>query len=130
MRRLTILVLILAGFVGFLFSDVLQNGGWAVCLGRSRSRLSSRRPARKIIQLTEPKLTGPVSLEEALARWTPGQVGNALEDLAVSGRAQVVERHGVRFWSGVPSFYPDETSSSRTNPKAGNRRETDVLEDS
>lgn len=55
-------------------------------------------------------------LERTLARWTPGQVDQALADLTASGRAQVVERYGVRFWSAAPSHYPDETRSLRTMP--------------
>ena len=60
-------------------------------------------------------------VEEALARWTPGQVSEALANLAASGRAQVVERYGARFWTAVPSLYPDEKRSSRTDPKGRNR---------
>ncbi len=56
-------------------------------------------------------------LERALARWSPGQVGEVLTELAASGRAQVVERYGVRFWSAAPSVYPEEDQSQRTKPK-------------
>ncbi|MBU2610907.1 MAG: radical SAM protein [Chloroflexi bacterium] len=38
-------------------------------------------------------------LRRTLEKWTPGQVDTALEQLSSSGRAQVVERHGARFWS-------------------------------
>jgi wyosine [tRNA(Phe)-imidazoG37] synthetase (radical SAM superfamily) len=55
-------------------------------------------------------------LERTLARWTPGQVAQALENLTASGRAQSVERHGVRFWCAAPSHYPDESQSLRTMP--------------
>jgi wyosine [tRNA(Phe)-imidazoG37] synthetase (radical SAM superfamily) len=55
-------------------------------------------------------------LERTLGRWAPGQVSQALADLAASGRAQVVERYGVRFWSAAPSRYPDEAQSRRTMP--------------
>ena len=44
-------------------------------------------------------------LERALARWSTGQVGEALAGLESSDRAQVVERYGVRFWSAAPSQY-------------------------
>ena len=53
-------------------------------------------------------------LEGALRRWAPGQVSKALKELASSGRAQVVERYGVRFWSAKESNYPDEAHSKRT----------------
>ncbi len=46
-------------------------------------------------------------LERALDRWFPGQVRQALLELESSGRAQVVERFGVRFWSAATSSYPN-----------------------
>lgn len=55
-------------------------------------------------------------LERTLERWSPGQVSQALVDLTASGRAQVVERYGVRFWSAAPSHYPGEAQSLRTRP--------------
>lgn len=63
MKRLTILIIILAGFA-------------IVCLGQYRSppllssgrKTRGRKPTLKIVQLTEPKLTGPVSFEQALAK--------------------------------------------------------------
>jgi wyosine [tRNA(Phe)-imidazoG37] synthetase (radical SAM superfamily) len=55
-------------------------------------------------------------LERALERWFPGQVSQALANLEASGRAQVVERYGVRFWSAAPSHYPEEAQSFRTYP--------------
>lgn len=45
-------------------------------------------------------------LEKTLAHWSTGQVSEALSELESSGRAQVVERNGVRFWSASPSHYP------------------------
>lgn len=48
-------------------------------------------------------------LERALEKWTPGQVASALEELAASGQAQVVERYGYRFWSASPARYPEKT---------------------
>jgi wyosine [tRNA(Phe)-imidazoG37] synthetase (radical SAM superfamily) len=46
-------------------------------------------------------------LARALERWTPGQVGEALQALMTSGQAQVVERYGSRFWSAAGARYPD-----------------------
>ncbi len=46
-------------------------------------------------------------LERALNRRTPGQVGETLAALEASGKAQVVERYGVRFWSAARAHYPD-----------------------
>jgi wyosine [tRNA(Phe)-imidazoG37] synthetase (radical SAM superfamily) len=61
-------------------------------------------------------------LEHTLARWSPGQVSQALADLATSGRAQVVERYGVHFWSAAPAHYPDEAQSRRTRPGFRDRK--------
>jgi wyosine [tRNA(Phe)-imidazoG37] synthetase (radical SAM superfamily) len=47
-------------------------------------------------------------LNRALEKWTPGQVNTALEELAASGRAQVVERYGYRFWSASLARYPEK----------------------
>jgi wyosine [tRNA(Phe)-imidazoG37] synthetase (radical SAM superfamily) len=47
-------------------------------------------------------------LRHTLEKWTPGQVNEALEELAASGRAQVVERYGTRFWSSSPAHYPEK----------------------
>jgi len=46
-------------------------------------------------------------LRRALERWTPGQVEEALRALAAGGRAQVVERHGHRFWCAADYDYPE-----------------------
>jgi len=48
-------------------------------------------------------------LERTLEEWWPGEVEQALEELEASGRAQVVERYGVKFWSGAGAYYPDES---------------------
>jgi wyosine [tRNA(Phe)-imidazoG37] synthetase (radical SAM superfamily) len=48
-------------------------------------------------------------LRHALEKWTPGSVDSALEQLSYSGRAQAVERYGMRFWSASPAHYPEET---------------------
>jgi wyosine [tRNA(Phe)-imidazoG37] synthetase (radical SAM superfamily) len=55
-------------------------------------------------------------LERALTRWSSGQVSETLADLEASGRAQIVERYGTRFWSAVSAHYPDKAQSRRTNP--------------
>jgi wyosine [tRNA(Phe)-imidazoG37] synthetase (radical SAM superfamily) len=46
-------------------------------------------------------------LERALERWSPGQVSQVLANLEASGRAQVVERYGERFWSAAIGRYSD-----------------------
>lgn len=45
-------------------------------------------------------------LERALSQWTPDHVRDVLAELEASGQAQVVERYGIRFWSGAPARYP------------------------
>lgn len=63
----------------------------------------------------------PVSeadLLQTLARWSPRKVKEALEELVVSGRAHVVERYGVRFWSAAPAHYPGESESRAVDPRS------------
>jgi wyosine [tRNA(Phe)-imidazoG37] synthetase (radical SAM superfamily) len=57
-------------------------------------------------------------LLRTLDQWAPGQVNEALEVLHISGRAQVVARYGIQFWSAAPSFYPDKRQSMHTTPKS------------
>jgi wyosine [tRNA(Phe)-imidazoG37] synthetase (radical SAM superfamily) len=55
-------------------------------------------------------------LERTLAQWAPGQVSEALGELEASGKAQVVERYGARFWTAAPSHFPDDAHSQATAP--------------
>jgi wyosine [tRNA(Phe)-imidazoG37] synthetase (radical SAM superfamily) len=55
-------------------------------------------------------------LERTLARWSPGQVSETLAELEASGRAQIVERYGIRFWSATPARYPKSRQSIRNIP--------------
>ena len=55
-------------------------------------------------------------IERTLTQWAPKQVEQSLADLENSGRAQVVERYGIRFWSATPSYYPIESQSQATSP--------------
>jgi len=48
-------------------------------------------------------------LRRTLECWTPGQVEEALQRLAATGDAQVVERFGERFWSAAGCRYPKES---------------------
>jgi hypothetical protein len=57
-------------------------------------------------------------LETTLKRWSPGQVMEALTDLEAGGKAQIVERNGIRFWSARPAYYPGKDQSQRTLPPA------------
>jgi uncharacterized protein YcaQ len=46
-------------------------------------------------------------LEQTLQEWGKEEIKLALEKLQASGRAQIVERYGVRFWSAAFSYFPD-----------------------
>jgi wyosine [tRNA(Phe)-imidazoG37] synthetase (radical SAM superfamily) len=56
-------------------------------------------------------------LVKTLQRWSPGGVAEALGALEASGRAQVVQRHGLRFWSAAPSHFPEEAASRAVDPR-------------
>ncbi len=45
-------------------------------------------------------------LIETLKHFSPGDVTATLVALEKSGKAQVVERYGTRFWSAAPVYYP------------------------
>ncbi len=55
-------------------------------------------------------------LERALNRWSPRQVRLSLKDLESSGRAQIVNRNDVNFWSASSSYFPDDEQSTQTIP--------------
>ena len=46
-------------------------------------------------------------LIETLTKWSSKDVSKTLAALESSGKAQVIIRYGVRFWSASPAFYPD-----------------------
>ncbi len=50
-------------------------------------------------------------LERTLSQWMPERVEQSLAALDASGRAQMVERFGVRFWIATPSHFPNESKS-------------------
>jgi len=58
-----------------------------------------------------------VELLRTLALWAPGEVATALAELEASGRAQTIERYGVRFWSAASAFYPNEIHHKTTTPR-------------
>jgi wyosine [tRNA(Phe)-imidazoG37] synthetase (radical SAM superfamily) len=59
-------------------------------------------------------------LEQALQTWRKEEIGQALEKLRASKRAQIVERYGVRFWSAATSYFPDEEQKPAQTAKTGN----------
>jgi len=44
-------------------------------------------------------------LEEALSKWPSSDVRDSLNQLVESGRAQIVVRQGLRFWSAADAYY-------------------------
>ncbi len=102
MKRLTIFTIILAGFA-------------IVCLGQYRSRVSPRKPVLKIVQLTEPKLTGPLSFEQALAKRRSVRqfTGQPLKftqigQLAWAGQGITEPQKGLRTAPSAGAIYPIE----------------------
>jgi hypothetical protein len=65
-------------------------------------------------------------LVRTLDRWTQGEVNEVLAELAASGRAQVIERNEVKFWSASTAFFPNQVHSERSNPRvrASSRKQT------
>ena len=61
-------------------------------------------------------------LERTLVQLAPEHVNEVLEDLKSSGRAQVVERYGVHFWSAAPSHFPDDVRSQAAAPRRPRRK--------
>jgi hypothetical protein len=60
-------------------------------------------------------------IRRALAAYLPpAAIDEALAGLLASGRAQVVARYGVRFWSAAPAHYPAPEQSQRTRPERDN----------
>ncbi|WKZ38089.1 MAG: radical SAM protein [Anaerolineales bacterium] len=55
-------------------------------------------------------------LERTLCRWSREQLRDALAELEASGRVQIVDRHGTRFWSAAPAYYPDDAQSRKAMP--------------
>jgi len=50
------------------------------------------------------------ALIETMEHYAPGEVTASLAELEKSGKAQVVERLGARFWSASPAYYPSRKS--------------------
>lgn len=74
-------------------------------------------PADAIVAIITRHPLRETDLLQALARWAPGRVQEALAGLAAGGRAQVVERYGIRFWTAAPAYYPDEAHSRAVDPR-------------
>jgi wyosine [tRNA(Phe)-imidazoG37] synthetase (radical SAM superfamily) len=57
-------------------------------------------------------------IEHSLSDWDPEQVEQSLIDLITSGRAQVVDRYGIHFWTASPSHFPKIPQSYLTSPES------------
>jgi wyosine [tRNA(Phe)-imidazoG37] synthetase (radical SAM superfamily) len=55
-------------------------------------------------------------LEHMLRHSAPAQVEQAMENLRTCGKAQIVERNGIRYWTVTGARFPDEAQSLRTRP--------------
>lgn len=55
--------------------------------------------------------------EEELMRtfdqWRPGKAAQLLAELRASGRAQILERHGSRYWIASQAHFPDNTAKPK-----------------
>lgn len=75
----------------------------------------SDNPVEAIINIITRHPMRQDQLERTLKNWSPKKMKQVLAKLAVSEKAQVVERHGVRFWSTAHAYYPDKSQSQQTN---------------
>jgi len=57
-------------------------------------------------------------LTETLSKWSPDNVAEILEKLGKSGKAQVVKRYRVNFWTASPAYFP---GSNRADEKVNER---------
>ena len=55
-------------------------------------------------------------LLQTLEKWAPEEVKQTLEQLEEGGRAQTIQRYGVRFWGGPEANFPDSAQSQKTRP--------------
>ncbi len=60
-------------------------------------------------------------LRRTLECWSPGKVEEALRQLSIGGRVQVVERNGERFWSAAACHYPAQQDSDQIPPTNHNQ---------
>jgi len=52
----------------------------------------------------------PMKQEElinALTKWSPDNITEILEELEKSGKAQLIKRYGVNFWTASPAYFPN-----------------------
>ena len=54
-------------------------------------------------------------LKNALERWSSTEVAAVLDNLITSGQAQIISRHGVRFWSSSTAYYSKQKNEELIN---------------
>jgi wyosine [tRNA(Phe)-imidazoG37] synthetase (radical SAM superfamily) len=59
-----------------------------------------------------------VELEQTLQEWGKEEINQALEKLLASGRAQIVERYGTRFWGVAEAYYWGSSRNKRAEFRA------------
>jgi wyosine [tRNA(Phe)-imidazoG37] synthetase (radical SAM superfamily) len=55
----------------------------------------------------------------ALEKWNPAEVGQALRELAASGRAQRIDRYGQQFWASKDACYVEQRTGTGGKVGAG-----------
>lgn len=55
-------------------------------------------------------------LVRTLGHWVPGRVFETLAQLAESGKFQVIDRHGKRFWCAAGTLFPDQGPNRSLSP--------------
>lgn len=110
MKRLAILTIILTGCAALCVGQPADR-----LAGQYRSRIPTRNSTHKIVQLTEPKLKGQVSLEEALAKQRSVRqfTGEPLKlaeigQLAWAGQGIIEPQKGLRTAPSAAAIYPIE----------------------
>ena len=54
-----------------------------------------------------------IEIVQTLAHWAPGQVHDALTNLAFQAKIKVIERYGKRFWCSTATLFPDQRTVAR-----------------
>ena len=99
-------------------SAILGEFAWVVHPAEGTFDLSGYdNPLDAIISIITRHPMRQEQIERSLTQWAPEQVEQSLVDLKTSGRAQVVDRYGIHFWSASPSHYPIESQSQATSPE-------------
>lgn len=75
-------------------------------------------PAEAVLGIITRHPMSEAQLDALLARWTPGEIADALAQLASAGQASTVERLGTRFWTATPAVFPVAETVCSAAPSA------------